>query len=186
MNVYGNVRARATRKKIYDALLYLLRHKSFHEIYVKDICKIACIDRSSFYKHYRDINDLMMQTEGELSKNIAEIFGGKWEFDRECFVKMFCFIRENHEFYAAYLNGRDGSFMGQNDFLGFWKKVQNTSARLPYPKGEMFYHMAFFGAGLSAVCKIWLNTGMKQTPEEMAEIIAAEYAAKSKYFSEQA
>lgn len=63
MNKISNMRAQATKDKIQRALIYLLKRKPFDQIFVKDICTIACINRSSFYEHYQDINDLMIKTE---------------------------------------------------------------------------------------------------------------------------
>lgn len=182
MNTQGNARSRATKEKIYKAFMYLLRHKTFSEIYVKDICTIACINRSSFYEHYRDINDFMIETEGELSRQMHAIFSGSPYYSKENFIKMFEFIKANKEFYGAYLKNNDGSFMAKSDFDAYKKNVKSSTESLYYSEREIVYHLAFFGAGLNAVCKVWLNTDMKETPEQMAEIIYKEYSEKLKHF----
>lgn len=41
------------------------------------------------------------------------------------------------------------------------------------------YHIEFFRAGLNAVIKKWLNSGCKETPEEINKIIISEYEKKS-------
>ena len=184
MNKYGNIRSQATKEKIQRALMYLLKRKTFSEIYVKDICTIACINRSSFYEHYQDINDLMIKTETNLSKSMGEIFKDAPYFKNENFVKMFEFIKNNADFYKAYLTNHEGSFMAETDFLNYKKKLEkHESVRKEYKDSEIIYHMAFFSAGLNAICKVWLNSGMKETPQEMAEIISKEYSKKTKFFS---
>ena len=40
------------------------------------------------------------------------------------------------------------------------------------------YHMEFFKSGITAVIKKWLNSGCRETPEEMAEIIRTEYRGR--------
>lgn len=174
-----NTRARATREKIYNALIYLLKHKKFNEIYVKDICTIACIHRSSFYEHYQDINDLMIKTEDELSKKISSIFDGVRTFERKCFVELFEFIGEHSDFYNAYLNNEGGQTMGQTDFIRYLKTAQNAVGF----NSDIEFHMAFFSGGLQAICKVWLSKGMQKTPEQMANIIFEEYQGKVKYFT---
>lgn len=179
MNTFGNIRSEGTKEKIQKSLMYLLKRKNFNEIYVKDICKIACINRSSFYSHYEDINDLMMQTEKKLSKNIEDIFSNPPFYNEDSFIKMFSFIRENADFYKAYLTNHEGSFMAETDFKNFKLKIQqNSTAKQVYPENEIVYHLAFFSAGLNAICKVWLNDGMKETPEELAKIIQKEYENK--------
>lgn len=41
------------------------------------------------------------------------------------------------------------------------------------------YHIEFFRAGLNAVIKKWLNSGCKETTEEINKIIISEYEKKS-------
>lgn len=172
-----NVRSRVTKEKILKALLYLLKHKKFSEIYVKDICKVACINRSSFYEHYQDINDLMNQVEEGFSQEIKNFFPTTLPFfTNDCFVKMFTFIKENKEFYTAYLNNNEESLMGRKDFLNYHATLSKGLMSTKFGEDKMMYHMAFFSAGLQSLCKIWLNTGLKETPEEMAKIILEEYS----------
>lgn len=184
MNTFGNIRSEGTKEKIQKALMYLLKRKNFNEIYVKDICKIACINRSSFYSHYEDINDLMLKTEQKLSKHIESLFSSIPYYDRNSFIKMFNFIRENADFYSAFLKNHEGSFMAETDFNNFRKKIQNNSiVKLQYSDSEIIYHLAFFSAGLTAICKVWLNDGMKESPEELADIIQKEYESKIRFFA---
>ena len=66
--------------------------------------------------------------------------------------------------------------MDVNDFKAFIPKMMtNSDVRTMYAENEIVYHMAFFSAGLSALCKAWLMSGMKETPAQMAEILMHEY-----------
>ena len=38
------------------------------------------------------------------------------------------------------------------------------------------YRLEFFRSGLNAIIKLWLKNGCRETPEEMADVIAAEYS----------
>lgn len=172
-----NIRKRVTKEKIINALLYLLKHKKFSEIYVKDICTVACINRSSFYEHYQDINDLMNQVENKFSQDMKVFFPVSDPiFKNDCFVKMFTFIKDNKEFYTAYLNNNENYLMGQKDFENYYTSKSNSFSNTQFEKDTMIYHMAFFASGLQSMCKIWLNTGLKETPEELAKIILDEYS----------
>lgn len=37
------------------------------------------------------------------------------------------------------------------------------------------YHIEFFRNGINAIIKMWLESGCKESPEEMAEILKSEY-----------
>lgn len=49
-----------TQKNIYNALTNLLKKKSFESIKVSDICTEALINRSTFYDHYNDKYELLI------------------------------------------------------------------------------------------------------------------------------
>ena len=51
-------RITATLQSIYEAYLREKKRKSISEIKVIDICKAAKINKTTFYRHYRDIYDL--------------------------------------------------------------------------------------------------------------------------------
>ena len=48
-----------TAKKMNDALISLLDTKSFENITIIDICKLAKVNRSTFYLHYQNMSDLL-------------------------------------------------------------------------------------------------------------------------------
>lgn len=50
-----------TKKVIYEALIDLMKEKTFEEIKVSDICNKALINRSTFYAHYEDKYELLVE-----------------------------------------------------------------------------------------------------------------------------
>ncbi|MBR3161598.1 MAG: TetR/AcrR family transcriptional regulator [Bacilli bacterium] len=67
-----------TKKALYNALINLMKKKTFEEIKVSDICDEALINRSTFYTHFEDkytllsnlLDNLKQSFIGELDKNI--------------------------------------------------------------------------------------------------------------------
>ena len=49
-------------KKMQDALILLLDGKEFTHITVKEICEKAGVNRSTFYLHYNNVNELLTET----------------------------------------------------------------------------------------------------------------------------
>lgn len=58
-----DIRIRYTKEKIRKTFFQLLNKKNFSDITVTEICQIAEINRTTFYKHYLDINDLLEKIE---------------------------------------------------------------------------------------------------------------------------
>ncbi len=184
MNTAFNIRYQSTEEKIERALFNLLRIRNFNDIYIKEICYEAGINRSSFYAHYQDINDLMIKTEERLSAEINKIFVPNKVYRHEDFVKLFEFLYSKRDFYNAYLSQQD-QFMVKNDFIGYLKRAEEGVIRHEeYNSRDLYYHMAFFSGGLLALTKFWIQRGCEYSPEKMAQIIFDQYKNNSKYFEE--
>ena len=62
-----------------EALLFLLEKKDFEFISVKEICDKAGVSRSTFYLHYENMNDLLIETLGLINKKFNDSFNNKWK-----------------------------------------------------------------------------------------------------------
>ncbi|WP_102692163.1 TetR/AcrR family transcriptional regulator [Rummeliibacillus pycnus] len=170
-----------TKNEIKQALTELIEEKRFEAITVRDITERANINRGTFYLHYQDKYDLLKQCEDEIIKNIIENVRDVQVYDIEeliakekpfpFIVTILEYIQENADFLRAVLgpNG-DPSFqeklkevMIQNFFF---KKLNNPSTTVPIDILTTYISSAHLG-----VIQQWLNTGMKQSPEEMASIL---------------
>ena len=60
-----------------EALLLLLETKDFDFITIKEICKKARVNRSTFYLHYENTNDLLNEAIGLINKRFNESFNNK-------------------------------------------------------------------------------------------------------------
>lgn len=63
-----------TAKKMNDALIALLETKEFEYITIKEICQVANVNRSTFYLHYSNMNDLLEETIQSLNQSFNSHF----------------------------------------------------------------------------------------------------------------
>ena len=73
-------RVRYTKMVIKESLLELMKEKSINNITVTEICKLADINRNTFYCHYDNQFELLESLEDELYKDIIQIV----EVDMNC------------------------------------------------------------------------------------------------------
>ena len=66
-----------TAKKMNDALIALLETKEYEYITIKEICHIANVNRSTFYLHYSNMNDLLEETIESLNLSFNSHFKSK-------------------------------------------------------------------------------------------------------------
>lgn len=65
-----DVRVLKSKNKLNIAILDLLRSKDKEEITVSELCKLASVNRNTFYSHYKDVNELV----DEVRANYLEVF----------------------------------------------------------------------------------------------------------------
>ena len=104
MNIKNNSRYKMSSEKIETAFLTLILNHKYEDITISQVCNQANINRSTFYCHYDDINDLIIKIEGKFAKGMASIFNYGERQTHEAIVEMFRFIKDNKYFYKAFLN----------------------------------------------------------------------------------
>lgn len=65
MNQYEIMKMK-TRDAIKDACFHLLGERGYSKLTVKEICKVANINRTTFYRHYTDVDEVLRQIENDL------------------------------------------------------------------------------------------------------------------------
>ena len=74
MNTKNNKRKRESVQKIEQVLVELLQTKELNQIRVSDICKMANLNRSTFYANYVDLYELADTIKEKLEAQVAELW----------------------------------------------------------------------------------------------------------------
>lgn len=174
MNTKNNRRKRESKEKIETVFLDLIQTRELNRISVSDICKRAALNRTTFYANYTDIYELADSIREKLESSIDELYDDEIKSKKNSndFLKLFRHISENQLLYKTYFKlGYDNNY-----------KILRYDTELAHRHfGNRFveYHCEFFKSGLTAIIKIWLNGGCKETPEEMFGIVCAEYKGRT-------
>ena len=64
-------RVKKTKKQLRLALMHLMTQKSAKSISVRELAEQADINRSTFYIHYKDVNDLLLHLEDEMVRALS-------------------------------------------------------------------------------------------------------------------
>src|SRR5699024_7000569 len=91
-----DLRTRSTRQVITDACLQLLRQKPVERITVKEVCALAQINRSTFYRQYKDCFDLMEQLEQRGLELLEELLQAtQAQGTAATMTSLLCALRDN-------------------------------------------------------------------------------------------
>lgn len=183
-----DLRVVRSKQAIRDALVELIEEKGFEAVTVKDITTRARINRGTFYAHYQDKYDLMAKCEEEIMvgmSNIAKkIFPSlKTELQQSpsrlaiypFVAAIFAFMNGHSRFMNAALGPKgDMSFQirirafMQETMLGKSPDVLINEEECLVPTQ---YFATYVGSAHIGVIQQWLESGRKESPEEMARIL---------------
>jgi AcrR family transcriptional regulator len=71
---YPDKRVRKTKELFKETILALMEEKSFHEITITEIVKVADLNRGTFYAHYEKKEDLLDEMIGEMFEKMTEAY----------------------------------------------------------------------------------------------------------------
>ena len=161
--------AQLTKKAIVQSFIKLLNNKPWDKITVKDIVEDCGINRNTFYYHFADIRQLTRYT---MDEQINGVMRADNDIDSwvDCFIDGTRFALENkkavyhiynsvsREDLEDYLNKVAYSVM--DSFIEDEAKGRNISET-----DKTLLKEFYKGALVGMVCD-WLETGMKEDPEE--------------------
>lgn len=174
MNTPNNQRKKDSQERIEKVFLNLIQKEEIKDISVSKICKLAHVNRTTFYANYIDIYDLIDKVRIRMLNEFASIFDNQEGHTKENYIKMFRHIKENQIFYKTYFK-----LNFDTDYkIDYYDKELATKM---YNNKFIEYHCAFFQAGITAIIKMWLKNDCKESPEEIQKIIASEYSNRFPY-----
>lgn len=172
MNTPNNKRKKQSREKIERVFINMLQEKELNEITVSDIIKKTGLNRSTFYANYLDIYDLADQTRHILENEFSSLFADYDYFnERTGAEKMFEHIKDNQLFYKTYFK----LCFKPEHLISIYDEKRAEKENIT---SNINYHIEFFRNGLNAIIKLWLKSGCKESPKEMAEILKSEYKGR--------
>ena len=166
-----DLRVIKTKNLIYSTLIELMKEKSFEEIKVSDICEKALINRSTFYAHYEDKYELLVEFLNQLDKNSKNLNNREYYIE---LIKLFLeHVESKKEIYNSILiNNRNSIMMDiilsvvNNELLTRINNEQRN-AKVPNEIIAKFYLGGVIYMGIT-----WLNDSSKYTKEEMIEYLS--------------
>lgn len=176
MNKKENQRIRLTKRMFRNSLISLLQKKSIYQISVTELCDASEINRSTFYKYYSNVRDILTEIEEETLKQgqkcMQEIEVSGINFAIQPLYRLLCYVKENKELYQLLLNNSaDDNFLSvmMQDTIDFLKhKSQNL---LPDKNNFSDYIFQYIMSGCIHVIRSWINSSMIESPEEIAQLI---------------
>lgn len=171
-----DARVRYTRMIIQKTFLSLLNEKPIRSITVKEICQKAGINRTTFYKHYRDTYDLLEAVQEQASDALLELINkyAPEESGRVLLIILDQIYKNRDKFRNFLQNSSDYGFLYKTAIKCFLQINENSKKSGAEGKGFLSdpLNFSYFAGAIGGVIGYWAAGGMKETPEEIASCIS--------------
>lgn len=173
-------------KKMNDALITLLETKEFEYISIKEICHIANVNRSTFYLHYSNMNDLLEETIKSLNLSFNSHFNSKENentiiskdnledlllINDDNLIPYLNFIKENKNIYKV-LKNHPQLFNANKTYEQMFRKLfVPIMNRFGLDEKWHKYLMDFYISGLTSIVFDWVYDDCKIPVQEVSDFI---------------
>ena len=169
-------RVKYTKMVLKQSLLDLIADRPISKVTIKEICDLADVNRGTFYKHYNDQYHLLDEIQSELDAEMKAAIEKKLTLSsssvdiivetircmaaQSSLCKIVCSDYGDGEFMKKLM------FMAHDQFIEEWKtKLKQTNIK----QLDRFY--TYTANGIASVAQEWLQSGMAESPEEIAAFI---------------
>ena len=175
-------RVSRTRRQLRDALMGLILEKGYDAVTVEDITSRADLGRTTFYLHYKDKEELLLESIDTIANDLkaqVDLLGsgrGGNENPPMPIHMAFHHAAENADLYRIILHGEGGTktatrirriiSSGVTEFLQARAQV---SQDLPANPQVIQMVADYFGSALLGYLTWWLEEGTPYPPDEMAD-----------------
>lgn len=170
-------RVRKTRRQLRECLIHLLKEKKVQDITVRELTDMADLNRGTFYLHYKDVFDLLEKTEAELHDEFNQLVLKHDAVELKqtssvMFNEIYTLVYENADLIEILL-GENGDLnfvnrlkiMIREKCLNDWMEVFRSGNPAAF---DAFF--SFIVSGCVGLVQYWLQTGLKETPGQMAKL----------------
>ena len=169
-----DIRVRYTKETIEKVFISLLQKKPVEKMTVTEICKLAGINRSTFYKYYMDCYDVAEQMQKQALTSFERILGKISEGDADperVLSSMLRYIRDSGEGMVVFQNQWKRQIFLQQFVELCYKDIAKWRGVEENASGEDSYLETFIVSGGSGIVAQWIYTDMKEEPEVVARQI---------------
>lgn len=177
-------RARRTRRSLREALFALILENGYDAVTIEDITERADLGRTTFYLHYKDKEDLLLQCIQETADELAEQVGKMMPsvgkpgeiVEQNPILFVFEHAAQNAALYRIILRGEGSSYKTSSRLRSiishyafeFLNEIKN---QIPLTNAVPMEVIAnYFAGSLLGMLTWWLETDMPYSAQETSDM----------------
>lgn len=166
-----------------EALLLLLEKKDFDFITIKEVCNKAGVNRSTFYLHYENMNDLLVECLELINKRFTESFhinhldlnnSSKEDLffiTKEFLIPYLSFVKENKRIFKL-IHDKPYLFGNEKVMKKMYKEIFSVILdSYDVSDEDKPYIFAYYTQGTLSIILKWLENDCKLEIEKISTLI---------------
>lgn len=166
-----------TLELLKQSSIVLLKKKNITSITVKEITSLANLNRGTFYLHYKDVYDMLESMQKEVIEELRTCLTYRFDEDpsirvNRIYQDLFDYIEKNIDFCSVML--------GENGNMSFFEQIKTVVKESCFSLWEELFNLekkqyfdafaSFLVGGCISLVQNWIETGHKESSQEMASI----------------
>ena len=165
---------KGAKLRLRNALLQMLQHTELDSICVTELCRLAEVNRTSFYRYYSLPKEVLQEMLEELAEGILQLAKQPDDSaEREKAILFFCRELYSRADIIRTLINRSDNGGSEGEFRELvTQRVCGVMADHPSASAQRTpMAAAFFAGGLWRLLRSWLQEENPKPPEEIAKLI---------------
>ncbi|MBT2668677.1 TetR/AcrR family transcriptional regulator [Bacillus sp. ISL-4] len=167
-----DLRVIKTKKNLFNKLLQLLQTYDFNDITVTKLCEHSEINRSTFYTHYSNIDDLfethMIEIMNKLNEEYKMAYNRIYLLEKAGLTNVFQHILDNRDFYDILFSEKiptKFTLLFIQHYMQLPKEIISKTVRSEIDY-ELYY--TFCASATIGIINHWRKTGYAKSALEMS------------------
>mgnify|MGYP001144944150 CR=1 FL=1 len=154
-----------SKQWILEALLKLMEEKDYEKITIKELTARADLDRKTFYRNFRSKEEGLCDLYIQMLQDLPQLSAYSVT---EAYLSL---CRQDAHFFIL-LKRNNLLFLVLQKFDEYLPAINDLFLSNPVYRGKSKLELIYQAGGFWNITIHWINDGMEESPEEMAEVIS--------------
>ncbi|MEK4627981.1 MAG: TetR-like C-terminal domain-containing protein [Solibacillus sp.] len=175
-----DLRVKKTHESLQRALLILLKNKSLENISVAELCRIAEINRGTFYLHYKNVHGVFERYFTEIVKDLKLSYEFPYDVTQDNIsqltpemIQIFHHVKKYESFYRIVFDEKIPMIYYQKLFAtirSFILSFHNEHVQ-QMPEKQIDYFVSYTANAIIGIILQWHHNNYEETPEQINQYL---------------
>lgn len=160
-----------SKKLLTEALFDLMKVKTYNQITITELVNAADLTRKTFYRNFSSKDDILENYMDDIFKEYVDSLERLECFESSAIINTYFKICKKNQKFLTLIMEQNLLFLLHSKYLTYLSAINEKFQKKSISESSVTqYHIAFSAGGFLQILYLWLKNGLKETPEEMAEI----------------